>query len=49
VFCPVLEFEKEKRIFTKIEGGNVDFSPVGNEGTGAHKETRVRVPIRHRI
>jgi hypothetical protein len=25
VFCPVLEFKEEKRAFTKIEGGNMDF------------------------
>jgi hypothetical protein len=25
VFCPVLEFGKEKRTFTKVEKGNVDF------------------------
>ena len=25
MFCLVLEFRKEKRTFTKIEGGNIDF------------------------
>lgn len=26
VFCPVLEFYEQKRIFEKDEGGNIDFS-----------------------
>jgi len=25
VFCPVLKFGEEKRTFTRVEGGNVDF------------------------
>jgi len=25
VFYPILEFEKKKQIFVKIEGGNADF------------------------
>jgi hypothetical protein len=25
MFCSVLEFREEKRIFAKIEGGNMDF------------------------
>jgi len=31
VFCLVLEFRKEKQIFVKVEGGNVNFFPNGSQ------------------